>query len=155
MNSWFSVQEPLPPRSMGGFVLPRATIKCMSGVREPIYFKFWFTWFVITAIYLVLQITLFLDSVIVYWIGLFVPIGILAFVMLITHKSVLALIGIILVALSLFLADRLAPHFRVDSHWKKVVFNLIYLFFLTISVEFIIYGQWIALGLLTDWPPFQ
>jgi hypothetical protein len=114
-------------------------------LNESIYFKFWFTWLVVTAVYIILQLS---EFYLAYWVGFFVPVGFIGFVETIITKSPEGFIGIFIVLLSVLFADKFISRLQIKSDIKRVVFNIIFLFVLTIIVEFIMFQEWAALTLL-------
>lgn len=116
-----------------------------QNLNESIYFKFWFTWLVVTAVYIILQLS---EFYLAYWLGFFVPIGFFGFVETIITKSPDGFIGIFIVLLSVLFVDKFFSRFQIRSNIKRVAFNMCFLFVLTIIVEFIMFHEWTALTLL-------
>lgn len=115
--------------------------------KDRTYNHFWFVWIVLTFLY----ITLFLAGTLPYipltaFIGLFVPFGF--WNVALAFSSLKVFIVIPLLGLSLYYSDFFAFKFGITSSFKRLVFNLIWLFFLTLVVDLVLSGKWMSLHLL-------
>ena len=111
--------------------------------KEPIYYRFWFSWVVLTLLYLGLgDIPIF-----AFLVGLFVPFGFFNTMLSLSIKGVLTFP---LLILSLYYADSVARTLQITNPFKKLVFNLVWLLILTLVVDLILSYGWQSLYLFLN-----
>jgi len=112
---------------------------------------FWLTWFVVTIIYIVGGLFLGGNSggalLPVYIVGMFVPFGLGN---TLASFSPIGLLTIPLVVGSFYAADRIAIKLNIVRVFQKTIFNLLWLFFLTLVVDLLIWHHWASLGLILN-----
>lgn len=111
--------------------------------KEPFYYHFFFTWTVLTLIYLLGYISSFPGGFFVYVVGLFVPFG---FWNIFASFSVKGIITFPLLIFSFYKADAQAVRLNITTLFKRVVFNLVWLLLLTIVIDLVLWGTWASLG---------
>jgi len=117
------------------------------------YEKFWFSWLVLTIFQLsplflgVLLQGFFLNGIIgpigisYPWVivNMFVPVGFWNFFVSLT--SFKGLITFPLLIIFLVFTDKLTKNFGINTTFKKICFNLLILFILTIIIDMLIHGH--------------
>ncbi len=109
------------------------------------YLRFWFSWFVATAFYI---IAIFLSSdgasplfrKVALFLATITPMGVWnAFLSL--HKPLAGVVNILLLFIFFYGVDKVASRLGVSSALPKLLFNVVALFVLTLLVDLVIYQQ--------------
>lgn len=109
------------------------------------YNNLWFIWLFLTAVYILTW--RYSDNFLIgnRFIGIFVPFGYW------NTAASISLAGLITFPLlfgSLFFAERIADKIKIPNQIHKIFFNLLWLFLLTMLVDYIIWGNLASFNVL-------
>lgn len=111
-------------------------------IKNSIYFKLYFWWLSLTTIHAIL--TLFSHSILVNFLGIFVPLGDPLRLFLVTPGPMI-LVGFVITVALVFGLTPLLNKFK-GNKWVKIVLILLTLFIITIVTDLLIHGYLSAIG---------
>ena len=116
----------------------------MQSCKYPIWSRFWFSWFVITVLYIMLGFyTESHDNSLIFKVvNLFTPFGIFNTVASIFNP--LGWLGMIMLLILFFVSDKSSYLMGIFSFLPKIIFNLFVLFLFTCLIDLMLWHKFVS-----------